>query len=165
MGDIIVVGLGGDVAVNAKSGAYVVVNEDDLLVVHEARDSITPITVVCYSPEGETLAVAAEDGAVYLYAVQDDYELIGRCVRHTTPITALDFSADGAWIRTNAAANEIGFFNADDASYQSNLASMRDVQWSTHTCTLTWHASSVHRSPYAGERVVRLHVPSAAGDV
>ena len=46
-----------------------------------------------YSPEGETLAVGAADGAIFLYAVLDEFELIGRCVRHTMAITNLDFSA------------------------------------------------------------------------
>ena len=73
-----------------------------------------------YSPEGETLAVGAEDGAIYLYAVLDEFELIGKCVRHTMPVTELDFSADGEWIRTNSKENDVQFFNSDDASLQSN---------------------------------------------
>lgn len=161
LGDTIVVGLGGDSSL-AKCGAYVVINEEDLTVVHEARDSTTPITVVKYSPEGETLAVAAMDGAIYLYAVQDDYELIGRCVRHVSPVTQLDFSADGEWIRSNSVDRDLCFFNSDDASFQSNVASMRDVNWSSHTCRFTWHVKSIHRSAFTGEEVTRVHTPSTS---
>ena len=159
-GDAIALGLGGDPSLS-KCGAYVVVNEEDMVLLHEARDSITPICLVKYSPEGETLAVAAKDGAVYLYAVLDDFELIGRCIRHTTPVEHLDFSTDGEWIRTNSAAKEICFFNSDDASLQSNLPAMRDVQWSSWSCTLNWHVKAAHRTAYKGEAVTTMHSPSA----
>lgn len=160
LGDIIAVGLGGEKTSNGKSGAFVIINEDDLSVLHEAHDSASPITLVSFSPEGETLAVACEDGAVFLYAVPDEYELIGRCVRHTTPVLHLDFSVDGEWIRTNSLAKEIGFFNADDASYQSNLASMRDIQWATQSCIYSWHVKSTHRTPYGDDIVLSLHTSS-----
>ena len=164
LGDIIAVGLGGEKTSNGKSGAFVILSEDDLSVLHEARDSATPITLVCFSPEGETLAVACEDGPVYLYAVQDEYELIGRCVRHTTAVKHLDFSIDGEWIRTNSLSKDIGFFNADDASYQSNLASMRDIQWFTQSCIYSWHVKSVHRTPFADDTVTTLHAPTPTSD-
>ena len=48
--------------------------------------------MVAYSPAGDTLAVGVEDGSIFLYAVPDEYELIGKCVRHTSPIISLDFS-------------------------------------------------------------------------
>ena len=159
-GDAIALGLGGDPML-AKCGAYVVINEEDMQLIHEARDSTTPICLVKYSPEGETLAVAAADGAVYLYAVLDEFELIGRCVRHTTPVTHLDFSSDGEWIRTNSLAKEICFFNADDASLQSNLPAMRDVLWSTWTSIYNWHLRSAHRTAYKGEAVTQVHSPSS----
>ena len=160
-GDTIVIGLGGDPSL-AKCGAYVVINEEDMTIVHEARDSTVPITLVVFSPEGETLAIGAEDGAIYLYSVVDEYELIGRCVRHTSPITNLDFSADGEWIRSNSTARDLFFFNSDDASYQSNVPSMRDVIWATFTCTYNWHTNNIHKSAYKGEEVTAVHTPTAA---
>ena len=160
LGDMIVVGFGGDKFNSSKSGAFCILNEEDLSLIHEARDSQSPITLVSYSPEGETLAVACEEGAIFLYAVQDEYELIGRCVRHTTPVYHLDFSIDGEWIRSNSLAKEIGFFNADDASYQSNLASMRDIQWFSQSCIYSWHVKSVHRTSFKDDIVTSLHTPS-----
>ena len=47
VGDQITLGLGGDPAL-AKCGAFVVLNEEDLGVMHEARDSAAPITLVKY---------------------------------------------------------------------------------------------------------------------
>ena len=159
-GDAIAIGLGGEPSLS-KCGAYVVINEEDMVLIHEARDSTSPICLVKYSPEGETLAVAAADGSVYLYAVLDEFELIGRCVRHTTPVTHLDFSSDGEWIRTNSAAKELCFFNADDASLQSNLPAMRDVLWSTWSCIYNWHVKATHRTAYKGEAVTTMTAPSS----
>eukprot|EP00606_Chrysophyceae_sp_TOSAG23-5_P001243 GSChrysophyteH2.ASY1.ANO1.529.1 assembled CDS len=160
VGDQITVGLGGDPAL-AKCGAYVVLNEEDMVVLHEARDSAAAICLVKYSPEGETLAVGARDGAIYLYAVLDEFELIGRCVRHNNAITNLDFSADGEWIRTNSADNDICFFNSDDASLQSNLPAMRDVVWNSWSCIYNWHTKSAHRTCFKGERITSLHTPNS----
>ena len=161
MGDVLVIGLGSAVGrASTKAGAYVVLNEEDLSIVHEARDSAKPISLVKFSPEGETLVVAADDGPIYLYAVQDEYELIGRCLRHTMPVLHIDFSADGEWIRTNSAAKDLCFFNTDDASLQSNLPAMRDVQWATHTCVYSWHVKGVHRTAYEGEQVTTLLTPT-----
>lgn len=153
-------GLGGDPS-HAKSGAFVILNESDLSVVHEAHDSTTPIALVLYSPDGETLAVGADDGAIFLYAVNDEYELIGRCVRHTSRIVSMDFSVDAEWLRSNCVSKELFFFNSDDASYQSNIPSMRDVAWSSNTCLYTWHTLSVHRTTYAGEVMTCTHTPTA----
>ena len=152
------VGLGGE-ANYSKSGAYVVVNEEDLSVVHEARDSASPISLTTFSPDGETLAVAAEDGSIYLYAVQDEYELIGRCIRHTKPVTHIDFSADGEWIRSNSLGQDICFFNADDASFQSNIASMKDVKWASCSCIYSWHVRGCHQTNYKGEAPTMVHIP------
>ena len=64
----------------------------DLTRLFEGKDSKSPVTVVAYSPAGDTLAVGVEDGSIFLYAVPDEYELIGKCVRHTSAIISMDFS-------------------------------------------------------------------------
>lgn len=159
LGDSIVAGLGGSTQ-HAKCGTFVVLHEEDLTLVYEARDSTKAVSVVKYSPDGETLAVASEDGTIYLYAVNDEYELIGRCLRHTAPVAHIDFSIDGEWLRSNSLSGEWFFFSTDDASFQSNIASMRDIEWSTSTCVYNWHVKDVSGSCWIGETVTSLHAPS-----
>lgn len=152
--------MGGDRNQNhPKVGAYVILNEEDLSVIHEAKDSNTPITVVSYSPEGETLAIGVEDGMIFLYAVHDDYELVGRCVRHTAPILHIDFSIDGEWIRTNDESGELYFFNTDSASLQSNAAAMRDVKWLTNSAVFSWPTLAIHNHLLQDEAVTSACVP------
>lgn len=63
-----------------------ILNEADLSVAFEARDSKQPLTVARFSPDGDTLAVASEDGCAYLYSAAEEFESIGKCRRHTMPI-------------------------------------------------------------------------------
>lgn len=153
LGDMIVVGFAGPTG-SMKCGAFAVLNEEDLSIVHEAKDSSSAVTVVSFSPEGETLAVGCQAGGILLYAVHDDYELVGKCDRHTSAVTHIDFSKDGEWIRSNSTDNDICFFNSDDASYQSNIASMRDVQWASNNCIYSWHTKSTHKSPFLSDTII-----------
>lgn len=165
LGDVLCVGLGDSVkdedddAASSKNGAFVILNEEDLSVIHEAKDSNTPISCCLYSPEGETLAVAAEDGAIFLYAVHDDYELVGRCIRHTSPVMQMDFSLDGEWLRSNGSNGDLLYFNSDDASLQSNAAAMRDVKWSQCTSLFSWHVKGVHNCNFLSERLTTSMTP------
>ena len=159
LGNTLAIGLGGN-SENAKCGTFVILNEEDLTFLYEARDSIKPISIVKFSPDGETLAVGYSDGTIYLYAVNDEYELIGRCLRHTSCVTHIDYSIDGEWLRSNSLAKELCFFSTDDASYQSNFSSMRDVEWSTNTCIYNWEVKSIHNSCWNNEIITSLHCPS-----
>ena len=161
IGDIIAVGFGGTAATgNNKNGSFVILNEEDLVVNHESRDSKSAVTLLAFSNEGETFAVGYEDGSILLYSVQDDYQLIAKCVRHTGSIIAIDFSLDGEWLRSNSSTKELCFFNSDDGSFLSNSNSMRDVQWATNTCIYSWHTRAVHDSPYPAEVIVSAHAPN-----
>jgi WD40 repeat protein len=161
LGDAIVIGFGGDES-SAKCGTFLILNEIDLSIAHEARDTVYAITVALYSPDGETLAIGAADGSIYLYGVVDDYELVGRCVQNTTPVKFMDFSRDGEWLRSNSESKDLLFFNSDDRSYQSVPASMREVQWSSDTCIYTWHVKSLHEYKFYNEMVTCIHTPTAS---
>ena len=165
LGDVLCVGLGGsskeedEESATSKNGAFVVLNEEDLSVIHEAKDSNTAICCTLYSPEGETLAVAAEDGAIFIYAVLDDYELVGRCIRHTSPVMQMDFSLDGEWLRSNGLNGDLLYFNSDDASLQSNAAAMRDVKWAQSTSLYSWHVKAVHDINFKSEVLTTSMIP------
>ena len=133
---------------NEKTGAFIVISEEDLSILFEGKDSKYPVCATQYSPLGDTLAVAVEDGSIYLYAVQDEYEFVGKCVRHTSPVVRIDFSIDGEWMRSNSLDKSICFWSTDDASIQSNLPSMRDVEWAKLSCPFTWHTKGIHYSIY-----------------
>ena len=144
-GDLLAVGLGGGTP-SKKDGAFVILNEADLTVVHEAKDSKLTLTSAKFSPDGDILAMGSEDACVYLYAVSEEYESIGKCRRHTEPITNMDFDGDSKWLQTNCAGGQLLFFNATTAQYQSNLSAMKDVDWSTQSCVLSFSTVGAWRA-------------------
>jgi WD40 repeat protein len=156
VGDIIAIGTDN----SATSGCqFVILNEETLAILHSARDSRFPVTSLKFSPEGETLAMGMSDGSILLYSVHDDYELVAKCSRHTSAIIGLDFSSNGEWLRSNSILGDLHFFNVDDGNYQSNIPSMRDVQWSTQECMFSWHTKGIHSLEKPIERLTCCSVP------
>lgn len=158
LGDFICIGLGGSIETRStnildgengeKIGSFLVISEIDFSVVFEGKDSVSAVCALQYSPLGDTLAVGVEDGSIFLYAVQDRYEFVGKCALHTSPVTHLDFSLDGEWMRSNSVDRALGLWSTDDASLQSNLSSMRDVEWARATCPYIWHTRDIHASVF-----------------
>jgi WD40 repeat protein len=146
------------------SGGFVILREEDLSVLFEGKDSKSPVSCVGYSPAGDTLAVAVEEGSIYLYAVQDDYEFVGQCIGHRAGVFNIDFSIDGDWMRSNSSDRTIMFWSTDDASIQTNIQSMRDVEWIKLNCPYTWHTKSIHYSTFPGESATSVDVPTPIHD-
>jgi microtubule-associated protein-like 6 len=146
-GDKLLVGLGGEGGRGGgsnqkKSGAFIVLKEADLTIVHEARDSRQWISDVKFSLTGETMAVASRDNNIYLYNT-NDFASKGKCKKHSSFITHFDFSVDGDWIQSNCGAYELLFFNANTGEHQTSAIAMKDVQWGTQTCPLGWSVQGI----------------------
>lgn len=141
LGDVIAVGTTNSLQ---EQGMCLILNEENLQILHAMRDSQYPATCLKFSPDGDTLCVAASDGSMLFYSVNDDYELLAKAKKHNEAVIAIDFSVDGEFVRSNSYNHELYFFNVDDGSHQSNIASMRDVQWHSQHCLYTWHTKTMH---------------------
>ena len=64
-----------------------------------------------YSPCGKYLAVGSHDNWIYIY--DQSYSLVGTCKGHCSFITALDWSADSKYIRSNCGAYDLLCFDRD----------------------------------------------------
>ena len=95
-----------------KDGALVVLNEEDLTVIFETRDTKKWIRHCRFSPDNNVLALASGDSSIYLYNVED-FTSIGRCRGCSGPVTRIDFSSDSQWIHANSAESELCFFDAN----------------------------------------------------
>lgn len=85
----------------------------DFQMTHEARDSTKWLTDMKYSPNGELLAIGGYDHKIYIYSVNSGYALNGVVGQHQSFITALDFSEDSLWLRSNCGGFELFYFEAD----------------------------------------------------
>ena len=60
------------------NGGWFILNEKDLSIVFRARDSLSSVTCTRFSPDGQVLAVASQDGQIYLYnSLSKDYSVLG----------------------------------------------------------------------------------------
>ena len=72
-----------------------------------------------YSPNGAKLAVGSHDNNIYVYET-GSYNLLGKCTKHSSFITSVDWSADGKFIRSVCGAYELLFFNGE--TYQQDTS-------------------------------------------
>ena len=138
-------GLGGKIPgkpKQKKNGAFVVLNEQDLTIIHEARDSKEWIIDVKFSPDGESLCVASRDNSMYLYNVEE-FASKGKCKGHRAPLTHFDFSADGQFMQSNCENKDMLFWNAATGEQYKAIANMKDVEWHSWTCSLGWPVQGI----------------------
>ena len=147
-GQLILIGLGSGVAnqEERKEGAFVVLNEEDLTVVHEARDSRALLTDGKFSPDGELIAMASHDGSIYIYNAID-YSAKSRCRGHTGKVTHIDFSQDSQFLMSNCSAGDLLFWDVERGEQQTPKL-MREVLWNSHTCVYSYVAQGIW-GPYA----------------
>jgi microtubule-associated protein-like 6 len=161
-GKSIAVGLGGVVAggrnkKNRLNGALKVLSEDDLSISGEASDSKEPVTDVKFSGDGKTLALASADGAVYLYNAAD-WTVKAKCEGAQGGVTHVDFTKDGAAIMVNTEGNELLYFDAGsgEANHKGN-EELKDVEWNTSTCPLSWPVQGIHSPLVDGTQYNAVH--------
>lgn len=125
----------------SKNGAFVILNDIDLSISLEARDSRLPLTVCQFSPDGHVLAFGSQDACIYLYACAENFDMIGICRRHPAALRTLDFSTDSRWLRSGCRAGQLHFFNANSGQYQSNTSALKDLRWATESCVFAYGAA------------------------
>jgi microtubule-associated protein-like 6 len=143
-GQLIVVGLGSGRpgAEEKKEGAHVILNEEDLSIIHEARDSKALISDAKFSPSGEVLALASYDGAIYVYSA-GTYAAKAKCRGHTGKVSNLDFSHDGVYLMSNCLAGDLLFWDIERAEQQPPK-SMKEVFWESNTCIYSYSSQAVY---------------------
>ncbi len=77
-----------------------------------------PLTSVSYSPDGDTLALAAESGSVYLYDVLEDgrsYKKRAKMAGKGDTLRHLDWSRDSTHIQTINTTHDLSYWNVRTA--------------------------------------------------
>merc|ERR1712127_135345 len=117
------------------NGGWFVLNEKDLSIIFRARDSLSSVTCCRYSPNGHVLAVASNDGQIYLYNSRSkDYSVLGRCTGHLGPVTHLDFDRNSQWIQTNSYDKlkdtaEIRWYDCQTGEPNESPSEFNDIIW------------------------------------
>ncbi|XP_063764919.1 echinoderm microtubule-associated protein-like 1 isoform X9 [Eleginops maclovinus] len=130
---------GAVVAIGTQTGRWLVLDTDskDLVTVH--TDGNEQLSVVCYGPDGNFMAVGSHDNYIYIYAVAENgrkYSRVGKCSGHSSFITHLDWSVDSQYLVSNSGDYEILYWIPSVCKQVVSVETTRDIEWATHTCTL-----------------------------
>ncbi|XP_076058179.1 echinoderm microtubule-associated protein-like 2 isoform X3 [Oratosquilla oratoria] len=151
-GDMLVIG--------TTSGKWLVMDAETREVYAQYTDGSEPIQVLRFSPNGANLAVGSRDNSISIYQVSEDcrkFSRVGRCqakVRkgrynnstsrgHSSFVTHLDWSSDSQSLRSNSGDYELLYWNAGLCRQIVQTSQMRDTEWATQTCTLSFHTLGI----------------------
>uniref|UniRef100_T1J5S7 HELP domain-containing protein n=1 Tax=Strigamia maritima TaxID=126957 RepID=T1J5S7_STRMM len=127
-------------------GQWVVMNAATREITSTHLDGAEAIDACKFSPDGKFLALGSRDNNIYIYQVSDNYEKlsrIGRCLGHSSFITHLDWSTDSTNIQTTSGDYELLYWNASVCRQIPSSSTLRDVEWSTQTCTLGFNVYGI----------------------
>lgn len=97
-----------------------------------------------FSPNGEFIACACSDAAVYILNADKKMETFVRLKKSSSTVNHLDWSEDSAWIRTNDSSYELMFYDVQGKQQMTNGASVTcNENWASGTCTLTWGTQGI----------------------
>ncbi|CAM9330821.1 unnamed protein product, partial [Chrysoparadoxa australica] len=121
-----------------KCGQVTIVSgmEPALRIVNELSDANDWITDVKFSPNGNTMAASSMDKCVYIYDVMENFQLKVAAEGAPGPITNINFSASGDWIRASTSGTDCPtvFINASTGEINENGAELlKDELWATWT--------------------------------
>jgi WD40 repeat protein len=121
---------------------------EKLVKMTEMRDSKQWISDIKFSPDGNSLAVGSHDNVIYIYSVSLDDDSVslslrGKFNKHNSYITHFDFSADGRFLQSNCGAYELLFCDTAAGKQITSASELRDVRWSSWTCTLGWPVQGI----------------------
>ncbi|XP_049451695.1 echinoderm microtubule-associated protein-like 1 isoform X6 [Epinephelus fuscoguttatus] len=130
---------GAVVAIGTQTGRWLVLDTDskDLVTVH--TDGNEQLSVMCYGPDGNFLAIGSHDNYIYIYAVAENgrkYSRVGKCSGHSSFITHLDWSVDSQYLVSNSGDYEILYWIPSVCKQVVSVETTRDIEWATHTCPL-----------------------------
>lgn len=115
------------------------------------------IEAMSYSPCGTMLAVGTHGITVNIIDATD-YKVKHTFKSHNSVITHLDWSADSKHLRSTDKGYELLFFDVDAKDSSKNKhnpypKALKDIEWATNTCILTWGTQNVWDSDMDGSDV------------
>jgi microtubule-associated protein-like 6 len=124
------------------------------------------ITDIKFSPDDSFIAIASEDGNIYLYKSDDkrSYRRQAVCRGHTEPVTHIDFSANGKYLQSNGAEgdNSIQYWDMMGNLIKSHIL-LRDTNWFTWTCTFGFPVQGIYPPDVASSYVNSVHAVPEVG--
>ena len=119
----------------------------DLLSIPLSNGSIgaTDATALAFSPDGALLAVGTGAGVIELRTAGGAWEVVGACGAHSSPVTSIDWSDDGAALQSNDAYGQLLFWDAHTCAQLDPSASAQ-YGWASASCPKQWALGGLPRA-------------------
>ncbi|TGZ32185.1 Uncharacterized protein DBV15_01068 [Temnothorax longispinosus] len=137
---------GSIIVVGCVSGKWLAIDSETRELYTHHSDGSEPIQVVQFSPDSSLLALGSRDNYIYIYQVNEDatkYSRVGRCMGHSSFLTHLDWSVDGQYLRSNSGDYELLYWNPGVCRQIPQSSMLRNVDWSTHTCVISFETIGI----------------------
>ncbi|XP_062595221.1 echinoderm microtubule-associated protein-like 2 isoform X6 [Saccostrea cucullata] len=137
---------GSVVAIGTETGKWFVLDCGTHETITSHTDGNEQIECVLYSPDGKYLALGSRDNHIYIYDVTEDgkkYSRIGRCTGHSSFVTHIDWSSDSVYLCSNSGDYEVLYWKIPACKQETSISAVRDLEWASGNCTLTFNAAGV----------------------
>lgn len=123
-----------------------IIDLEEFKQVKMIRNSKKQISEVKFSPNGEHLAVGSHDNCVYVYSVKEkDIQMKFNPKKHSSYITHIDWAENSMNAQSTCGAYELLFWSLTTGTQLPDGATkLRDINWSTWTCTLGWPVQGIY---------------------
>ncbi|CAG5101627.1 Similar to Eml1: Echinoderm microtubule-associated protein-like 1 (Rattus norvegicus) [Cotesia congregata] len=137
---------GSVMVVGCVSGKWLVIDSESREFYTHHNDGTEALQVAKYSPDGMLLAIGSRDNCIYIYQINETakkYSRVGRCMGHSSFITHLDWSVDSQYLRSNSGDYELLYWNPRVCRQIPQSSNLRDVEWASHTCVISFETIGV----------------------
>ena len=152
----IAVSKAGHVAISNLFGKIIIRSKSDInKKITSMKDPEEWCECLNYSPDGKFLAVGSHDNGVYIYSVDgDNYKLVKRFMKHSSYVTAIDWSADSGYVRSCCGAYSKLYWNIQTLSHDPDgLKNTRDTVWDTLTMKIGYEVDGIYPSGEDGTHI------------
>ncbi|GAB1609644.1 echinoderm microtubule-associated protein-like 2 isoform X3 [Argonauta hians] len=132
--------------IGTQTARWLVLDLTTREIITTHSDGSEQIECVRFSPDGNFLAVASRDNIIYIHHVSEGgskYSRIGKCTGHSSFITHIDWSVNSQYIQSNSGDYEVLFWTASTCKQLISPNSIRELEWHTSTCTLTFNLAGI----------------------
>ena len=161
------------IAINKANGHVAVAHNDGHINIRPSLDDLNNITntlndpkewteCMRYSPDGSKLAVGSHDQHIYIYDA-NSYALLSKIWKHSSYLTALDWSNDSTALHSTCGSYELLYFKLEGDSIEQVPSGVEDYKnelWASFSTHFGWpvqgifggvidytHVNRVDRSP------------------
>ncbi|XP_060529282.1 echinoderm microtubule-associated protein-like CG42247 isoform X2 [Cylas formicarius] len=125
-------------ATGSTEGHLIIINSESGTIVNTIRVCGSPLNCVGFNPTGDLIAIASQNGSIYLFRVSRDgfsYKKSNK-IRGSQPLMQMDWSSDSNYLQTVTADYDLAFWDVKSLSPEKSPIAMKDVKWYTHNSTV-----------------------------